>query len=367
MSWAWNRDVSLAFALAAERYWLTIFPQVVKELHHWRRRANAIPDPVLRRCALQTHATKAAHAEGAAAFATLVPLRRRATVVRGLVTLQAMYDYLDTISEEPGTDRFVNGLQLHRALVAAVDPAAAPVDYYAFHSRRGDGGYLQDMIAVCQAVCGRLPGHALAAPALRRSTARAMESQGLVHSASHANAESGRSLAQWAESLGRPEWGLRWWELASAAGSSLGFHALLAAAADPSLDLATVEKIETLYFPWGGGLQGMLDSLIDSVEDREHGNFAYIAHYGSAAEARRRLGEVAERTSQLAQGAPLGHQHVVIVAGMVALYLSDPEAAPETAAAARHLLTVIGWPVTIALAILRLRRRAAGGQRSRVS
>ena len=89
-----------AFAWAAATYWLSIFPVVRREIAGLRKRAEGIPDPVLREEALQALA-KRGNIEGAAAFATLVPKARRRAVTRALVAFQAAYNYVDMLAEQP--------------------------------------------------------------------------------------------------------------------------------------------------------------------------------------------------------------------------------------------------------------------------
>ncbi|HYM67597.1 MAG TPA: DUF2600 family protein, partial [Patescibacteria group bacterium] len=109
-----------AFAGAAGRYWLGVFPHISRELRHWRERAGEIPDPVLRRLALLTQRSERGNLEGAAAFAVLVPRAHRARVVRAVVAFQATYDYVDTLAEQPSADPVANGRQLHLALLTAL-------------------------------------------------------------------------------------------------------------------------------------------------------------------------------------------------------------------------------------------------------
>ena len=68
---------TMTFADAARCYWLEIFPFARRELREWRRRAEAIPEPGLRRDALLALQTKSGNAEGLAAFAVLAPRERR--------------------------------------------------------------------------------------------------------------------------------------------------------------------------------------------------------------------------------------------------------------------------------------------------
>ena len=90
-----------AFMGAARRYWLSVFPAVSRERRHWQVRANEIPDPVLRRLALDAQHCKRGNVEGAAAFAAFVEPASRPVVVRALVAFQTAYDYADVLSEQP--------------------------------------------------------------------------------------------------------------------------------------------------------------------------------------------------------------------------------------------------------------------------
>ncbi len=92
-----------AFAGAARRYWLGVFPRVCAERRRREARAQEIPDPLLRRVVVDA-LHKWGNIEGAAAFAAFVPRRRRAAAVRAMVCFQAAYNYLDMLTELPNTD-----------------------------------------------------------------------------------------------------------------------------------------------------------------------------------------------------------------------------------------------------------------------
>jgi hypothetical protein len=70
----------VAFTVAAQRYWLSVFPRVQRELRHWQRRARAIPDYTLRQTALAVQSTKRGNLEGSTAFAP--PAHRFAVIPR---------------------------------------------------------------------------------------------------------------------------------------------------------------------------------------------------------------------------------------------------------------------------------------------
>ena len=214
------------------RYWLGIFPVARAELAHWRRRAAAIPDETLRRHALKTLADEHLNAEGAAVFAVLAPRRHRALVVRLLVRYQLMYDYLDTLTEQPVAAPLQASRHLHRALTAALGEQPPTSSYYAHYPHADDGGYLPELVAACRSGLEALPAASHVAPALLRAARRSAEGQSRNHAAM-LTSESG--LVRWATCATPAGSGLRWWETAAAAGSSLAIHALLASAADPVL------------------------------------------------------------------------------------------------------------------------------------
>src|ERR1035438_5410116 len=113
---------AVLFVRTALRYWLGVYPRVVREMRQWEVRAASIRDPLLRRVALDAQQTKRGNIEGAAAFAVLVPRVCRALTVRMIVAWQAAYDYADLLSEQPCVDRAANARQLHLGLLRALQP-----------------------------------------------------------------------------------------------------------------------------------------------------------------------------------------------------------------------------------------------------
>jgi hypothetical protein len=121
---------TVAFVSAARRYWLGVFPVVQREIHRLRRRARGIPDPVLRALAFDAQKRKWASLEGAAAFAVFTPRLGRFDLARLLVDLQGVFDYADTLMEQPCPAPAANARQLHCAFVAALQPDIPHPNYY---------------------------------------------------------------------------------------------------------------------------------------------------------------------------------------------------------------------------------------------
>ena len=285
---ACSRDVAATVA-SLVRYWLGVLPIVRRDLRHWSRRAEAIPDPVLRAQAVATLREERLNAEAAAVFATLVPWTRWSALVPLLVAFQVMYDYLDTVSEERVDDPLRNGLQLHRALAAALDPLLPLLDWYRHHPQRDDGGYLDELVGVCRARLGSLPAGPMVLPHARRAAGRCAAGQSYTHDAEQ---EGDARLAAWALSQDRAD-GYRWWEVAAGVISSVGVYALLAAAADPRTTLAEAHRVDAAYFPPICALSALLDSLVDRRSDALTDNHSSFGHYPSGAEAAERLSMIA--------------------------------------------------------------------------
>ena len=367
--------LTAAFAGAARRYWVDVFPAVRRERSRWRQHAAEIPDPLLRTLALAAE-DDGGNVEGAAAFAAFVPRSQRAAVVRGLVAYQSTYNYLDVLTEQPSADPVAGGRGLHQALFDALDPAgcvdgwvgtespgagtesngAAP-DYYADYPQREDGGYLAALVLECATALATLPSYAAVAPATRRATERIVEFQSLNLATDQGDHEE---FERWARNETPPGTDLQWWEAAAAGGSSLGVYALIAAATAPVVDASEVQAIEDAYFPWIGALHSLLDHLVDRVQDAAIGQRNLIDYYCTPAEAALRMQMLAERATGAARAFPRGRSHTIVLAGMAANYLSDPGALASGAAPiARNIRAAIGGMVGPALLVFKARHGAA--------
>lgn len=317
---------TVLFAGAARRYWLQVFPAARRAQRRLRRRAEAIPDPVLREDALISHREKGSNSEGLAALAVLAPSPYRGDVARILVAYQLMLDYLDGISERPSDDPVANGLRLHRAFEVALDPGAEHDDYYALSAAREDGGYLVALIEACRELVRALPSYEAVQPALLRQASLCRDSQALNHAMEFVPMEE--RIAEWASATAvhcDPAGELEWWELlAAAAASSLGVGALLTLAATPGATEADAERVECAYFPWASGLNALLDSLVDLEEDPEHAS--HLRRYPSPEAAATRLTTIAGLARERVRALPQGAVHEALLAAMGTLYLVRPEA-----------------------------------------
>lgn len=348
-------DLLRAFVDAACRYWLTAFPLARRETRRWMRRAQAIPDPVLRRIALETQRRERGNYEGAAAFAAFAPLRRRATVVRAVVAYQVAYDYADSLAELPAADRVANGRALHGALHAALAPGTPHPDYYLHHDRRDDGGYLGALVDACRLAVASLPSWEEVAGTARAMSWLVVEFQAVNHAPAELVADRLAAFASAAPLRGAA---LPWWEAAAGCASSAGIFSLIAASARPELTETEAAAIERAYVPWIGGLHVLLDSLVDWPHDVGAGHHSLIAHYSSHSEMTRGMGAIADTAVRSVRDLAQPRQHELLLVAMAGLYLVRPSASlPHAAETRDRILGSLGdlaWPV---LLVHRARRR----------
>jgi tetraprenyl-beta-curcumene synthase len=332
--------LTIVFAKAAASYWLVVFPRTCVELRRWRRAAARIPDPTMRRRAFEA-LEKRSNMEGAAAFAALFCGWRRKLPVRALVAFQLAYNYLDVLAEQPSTRVSVNARRLHEALFAAVGAERARDDYYEFHAQSQDGGYLDAILEACSTALVALPSYACAAESLRTCVARIVAFQSL-------SLAGPCELERW--TLERPpDIELEWWEAAAGAGSSLGVHALIAAAAGRGLSPEDVQAIDTAYFPSVGALHSLLDSVLDIAEDAAGAQLSLIGCYAGPGVAATRMGALAVRSAGCARALPAGRAHAVLFVAMACSYLPSPSGltpgAFEILSAVRAQLGPLAAPV----------------------
>lgn len=350
-----------AFTAAAGRYWLSVFLIVNREIMAWENRAKEIPDPSLRALAITALRCERGNLEGAAAFAAFLPSTYRARVVRASVAFQAAYDYADALSEQPTIDPIGNSLALHAVLTDALGTRRSDGDYYRLHSNRDDGGYMCQLRDVCWAAVHSLPFYGAVATAAQEAARRIATYQSLNLSESQGGRQA---LACWARASIPSESGLRWWEMAAAAGSSMLVFALIACAADTPLQVSDTTALTLAYFPWIGALHTLLDSLVDESEDFHTGHRSLLAYYRCPQEAAQRIRTIASEAASSARTLPASMRHRMILTAMTSFYLSAaPASSSYVAPLSDDVLASMGELARPTMLIMRTRHKAAAFKR----
>lgn len=331
----------MALLVANLRYWRTVAPVVHGELTHWRRTAAGVPEPGLRRAALDKLGRERFNVEVAATLATLAPSRRRASVTSAIAALQIAYDYLDLVTESPDLDRGQARRMLSRLRESVdLDAGAAPAG----------SAYLDMLLAAAAGCLQALPGAAQVSPSARQALARCAEGQAMSHGAVDPAGEA--ELARWAQRQALAS-NLGWRELAAGASASvLCAHALLAAAASPSTTREQARGLDSLYLSIGA--LSMLDGLVDRAQDAGADRDVHLRRYRDAAAMAHELSAVATDALADLNAAPHAAHHAITLAGVVAYYASAPAASePPASEAFARLQAELGWLLAAPLTVMR--------------
>jgi tetraprenyl-beta-curcumene synthase len=250
---------------------------------------------------------------------------------------------LDTIGEELHDD------DLYSALLVALDPATP------LRICTDDGGYLSALVERCRVEVGRLTSYAEVRPVALQAAARCGAAQTRTHAVQlHGSDE----LRRWAEAQ-RVEDDYLWWEVSAGAISSLAVHATLAVAAMPESTLSDAVTVDRAYFPSICAVSTLLDCAIDEEVDQASPNHRTNDYYDDAAHALARLEDITQRAAADARALPSGRRHVVILAGMTALYAVSDRRGDELLHG--RVSRAVGAATSPIMWTLRLRRRLRGG------
>jgi tetraprenyl-beta-curcumene synthase len=285
---------------------------------------------------------KRGNVDGAVLFSTIAQRRSR-DLLRVLVAFELLADFLDCASERGAFVGVTNGLQLHRALIEALDPRLPLSDYYRFHPWSDDGGFLGALVQTCRETCVRLPSFDVARPLI----ARAAELTQVLALNHEEDPELRNGLLHgWAQAHFADDQGLAWFELTGGASAWLTVLALLALAAEEDCDPDDAHAAYHAYLPWISLAGTLLDSYGDQDADSSDGAHQYVGHYRSPDIAARRIGEVLRRSLSEASSLRHGARHRVLVCAMAAMYLSKDSVREPAWRTHTRSLICSGGPLT---------------------
>jgi tetraprenyl-beta-curcumene synthase len=319
--------------------------------------ASKITDARIREDALSALTAQRTHIDGAALF-SILPRAHNPNLLRLLVAYEIIWDFLDNVNERSAAAGVANGLQLHLALIDALDLGRPISDYYKYSPWYDDCGYLRALVTDCRANCARLPSYDRVRPSAIREAVR-----GQICAINHDPDPLSRdaTLEAWVTRefpSGHEAW---WFELTAAASTDLTIFALLALASEPTCPDDQITRTSLAYFPWISVLTAMLDSYVDQIEDATSGDHSYVAHYSTPELATQRICLLIRRCLQEAGSLKDGEKHIVIAASMFAMYLSkDSALMPAMRETTKRILDAGGSLTRVLHPILRLWRTAYG-------
>ncbi|MDT3426933.1 tetraprenyl-beta-curcumene synthase [Paenibacillus forsythiae] len=307
------------------RFYKYVLPEVRNCLHLWRKDAEGIPDPELRKQALASLETKQFHCEGGGVYAAgNLPMRH--ILIPLIVAYQTISDYLDNLCDRSTSLDPEDFRLLHQSMLDAITPGAEPVNYYALRSEQNDGGYLHRLVLTCQNMISRLPGYMSAASEIHDLAELYTDLQVYKHIRPELREAA---LKEWWEENRSRAPQLYWNEFAAATGSTLGVFMLFLASCDSRLTKPDVSLIRSGYFPHLCCLHIMLDYLIDQEEDRTGGDLNFCNYYDNTDIMLNRIASIVEWARKDVRNIPETPLHRMVIEGLLALYLSDPKVSEQ--------------------------------------
>lgn len=303
------------------RVYKYVLPEVRAELAKWRRLAETMPDPELKKQAIASMTDKKFHCQGGAVYAA-ANLPQRHVLIPLIVAFQTISDYLDNLCDRSTSLDADDFRLLHQSMLDAVNPGSPVRDYYALRSEREDGGYLPELVRTCQSCIAKLPSYPLVRQHVAELVGLYADLQVYKH-IRHDHREP--ALLDWWEAHRVNYPNIEWNEFAAATGSTLGVFMLFLAATDPGLDMRSSDQIRKAYFPHVCGLHILLDYLIDQAEDRLGGDLNFCNYYENGEVTANRIGYIVEQAREDVAALADARFHRMIIEGLIALYLSDPK------------------------------------------
>lgn len=302
-----------------------VLPKVHEELNTWRKLADAIPNPELRKQALASINLKTFHCEGGAIF-SLLALENRDEAIRFIVAFQTISDYLDNLCDRSTSLDANDFRMLHEAIFHALNPEKKPVNYYKYRNEQNDGGYLRRLVETCQLVIQNLPNRDKIETFLYELASYYCDLQ--VHKHVKKEERVPRLMA-WFKQNEKKLPDMSWFEFCACAGSTIGIFCLVSYAMRESCREELFSLVMKSYFPWVQGLHILLDYFIDQQEDREEGDLNFCFYYENDDELKKRFVHFIQKAKESVLLLPDTTFHHMIQAGMLGIYLTDKKVSEQ--------------------------------------
>lgn len=301
------------------RVYKDIFPDVQQELKYWKDKAKAIPDPELRKQAIDSIENKDFHCEGGAILA-LLSEKRRKEAIKFIVAYQTISDYLDNLCDRSTSLDDKDFTALHEAMSHSLQRQSENTNYYRYRTEQDDGGYLQSLVSTCQSVLCQMEHYEKIERYLLELCVYYSDLQVHKHVQEH---ERVARLQKWFQSHESNLPQMAWFEFSACSGSTLGIFCLVSYALRDDFKAEHAQQIHNGYFPYIQGLHILLDYFIDQQEDVEGGDLNFCSYYADHQELYERMSHFVSQAEHYLDQLPHKRFHKLIHRGLLGLYLSD--------------------------------------------
>ncbi|GGH87752.1 tetraprenyl-beta-curcumene synthase [Pullulanibacillus pueri] len=296
-----------------------VLPDVREELSTWKKRAEHIPDPELRKQALASIQSKTFHCEGGGIY-SLIAGDRKNEVIKFIVAYQTISDYLDNLCDRSTSLDPADFEALHEAMKHALTPGVPHNDYYRHRAEKEDAGYLEQLVETCQSFLATLNDYNTIKPMLHELAGYYCDLQ--VHKHVKHDLRVPR-LQEWFGQYKDQLPQMSWYEFSASSGSTLGIFCLVSyAAADYPME-TLASRIKEGYFPWVQGLHILLDYFVDQEEDKQGGDLNFCFYYENEEMLIERFNHFIKQADLSIAVLPHANFHRLINKGLLAIYLAD--------------------------------------------
>ncbi len=301
------------------RIYRHVLPQVHKKLGYWKKRASEIPNPELRKQALDSIRTKTFHCEGGGIY-SLLAKENLEDAVSFIVAYQTISDYLDNLCDRSTSLDPEDFRALHSSMRHALSPGVQTENYYRYRTETEDGGYLNELVQTCQTFLGKVAKLEVIQPALWELEGYYSDLQ--VHKHVKKDERVPRLQAWFASHEPKlPE--MTWYEFSACSGSTLGIFCIVSYALSQNNMTELVHQLKNGYFPWVQGLHILLDYFVDQDEDKNGGDLNFCFYYEDEETMIERFHHFIEQSDRSISHLPDKRFHQMINRGLLGIYLAD--------------------------------------------
>jgi tetraprenyl-beta-curcumene synthase len=301
------------------RVYRKVIPQVHRELESWKRKAESIPDPELRRQALASMEGKTFHCEGGAIMG-LIALGNYQRAISFIVAYQTISDYLDNLCDRSTSLDPRDFAALHESMEDALTLDGELRDYYRMRKEQDDGGYLAQLVLACRRALQRVEHYDGISEHMLELCRYYCDLQ--IHKHVQQSERVAR-LKEWHDRNRSKCPDMQWYEFSACTGSTLGVFCLVSYALRNDFRPEYAESIKSGYFPYIQGLHILLDYFIDQEEDRREGDLNFCFYYENEEALFNRLTHFIEHADHYTADLPHRRFHQLINRGLLGVYLSD--------------------------------------------
>ncbi len=301
------------------RVYRQVLPQVHRELGYWKKRAEEIPNPELRKQALASIEHKTFHCEGGSIL-SLIAAKNYKHAIRFIVAYQTISDYLDNLCDRSTSLDPVDFAALHESMADANSLDSQPKNYYREREDQNDGGYLLELVTVCREVLAEVDHYEEIKKHLFELCDYYCDLQ--IHKHVEVKERVPR-LQTWFDGHRDNIPDMEWYEFSACTGSTLGIFSLVSYAFRDDFVPEYADKIRNGYFPYIQGLHILLDYFIDQEEDRQGGDLNFCFYYENEEALFKRLRHFVENADHHTAQLPHRKFHKLINRGLLGVYLSD--------------------------------------------